>query len=623
MYLFSPFLLCLSGYIHAQSWTGIIDSTRAIDWSNAGVLGGIPDRRTICTTLNPGATTSQINTAIQNCPGGQVVNLNAGSYSLTSGIRLKSNVTLRGAGADQTILNFTGFTTGIGGGGAYAIGIEGNYNAAWYGRVPAPFGANPSNIKAWIGTNGVTGAYTKGATVLNLADVPTGSPNLSVGDMLFLYQTDDNATTSTLFVCQNTSAGCSREGSRGEGQQQAVLVTNISGTQVTITPGIYMDNWTASKNPQVYWWGGDIRGAGVEDLSIQAGSNSHYMNISIFEASDCWIKGVASTETGARDHVLIFLSRNITVKDSYFYGSCVGGCNGSATGYGVETWAVSAALVQNNILHNVQAPFVFSSATNGSVISYNYEVGGATGLAAHEEGFLMNLFEGNNSDRVRFDTYHGTQNISTLFRNRLRGAGGNAAVDIWAYNRYMNAIGNVLGTIGATTRYQCATPDSASVCNQYVSPNSVFRLGYAGGGVTSPEAGVPADANVVSTMMRWGNYDVVNGSTRFVGTEVPSTIGAYRNSVPVNQVLPASFYLSTRPSWWPAAKPWPAIGPDVTGGNLAGVGGHAYTIPAQDCYANEMRGPADGTGSALRFNANTCYGLSSLAAPTNLRIVRH
>src|SRR5712691_6793039 len=107
--LFSVFLisLCLPAYSHAQAWSGIVDPKRAIDWSGAGVTGGPPTRNTICSTLSDGATVSQINSALSNCPSGQVVMLNAGNYSLSGTIYLKSNVTLRGSGATSTVLTFS------------------------------------------------------------------------------------------------------------------------------------------------------------------------------------------------------------------------------------------------------------------------------------------------------------------------------------------------------------------------------------------------------------------------------------------------------------------------------------------------------------------------------------
>src|SRR5881396_2287420 len=107
---FAIILLYPPARVNAQAWSGIISSSRAIDWSQAGVIGGIPNRTSICATLNPGATAAQINSAIASCPAGQVVFLNAGTFNLSEGIIFdnKSNVTLRGAGADQTFLVFTG-----------------------------------------------------------------------------------------------------------------------------------------------------------------------------------------------------------------------------------------------------------------------------------------------------------------------------------------------------------------------------------------------------------------------------------------------------------------------------------------------------------------------------------
>ena len=102
--------LCLSPFSQGQSWSGIINSSRAANWSNVGIPGGIPSRTTNCATLSPGATTSQINSAIASCPSGQVVLLSAGTYTISGGIAFNgtSNVTLRGAGPTKTILNFSG-----------------------------------------------------------------------------------------------------------------------------------------------------------------------------------------------------------------------------------------------------------------------------------------------------------------------------------------------------------------------------------------------------------------------------------------------------------------------------------------------------------------------------------
>src|SRR4051794_39196415 len=79
-------LLSLAVPAAAQQQT-VVASTRSVDWSGAGVPGGISNRTTVCATLNPGATAAQINSAIGACPSGQVVKLNAGTYNLSTGIK--------------------------------------------------------------------------------------------------------------------------------------------------------------------------------------------------------------------------------------------------------------------------------------------------------------------------------------------------------------------------------------------------------------------------------------------------------------------------------------------------------------------------------------------------------
>ena len=89
-----PFLV--AGSSTAQLWSGILSSSRAINWTQAGVTGGIPNRTTVCASLTSSNALAQINNAIAACPSGQVVSLAAGTYKLASGIVFKSknNVTL-------------------------------------------------------------------------------------------------------------------------------------------------------------------------------------------------------------------------------------------------------------------------------------------------------------------------------------------------------------------------------------------------------------------------------------------------------------------------------------------------------------------------------------------------
>jgi hypothetical protein len=163
---------------------------------------------------------------------------------------------------------------------------------------------------------------------------------------------------------------------------------------------------------------------------------------------------------------------------------------------------------------------------------------------------------------------------------------------------------------------------------------------------------------VAQTILRWGNYDTINGSIQWNTSEVPSSPpgNVLSNPVPTGCTssgsCPASFYLPGRPSWWPSSIAFPAIGPDVTGGNVGqctgnlntpgqygGVAatsssqckgtslasawaGHVNAIPAMACFLSTLNGPPDGTGGMLAYDANACYAASkpgtTPAAPTNL-----
>src|SRR5207249_10958160 len=122
------------------------------------------------------------------------------------------------------------------------------------------------------------------------------------------------------------------------------------------------------------------------------------------------------------------------------------------------------------------------------------------------------------------DVFHGTSNFITSFRNYWIGnqpacwQGGstyaNAAwgpcnnnqtpIALYSFQRFHNIIGNVLGQPGIQTVYSGTGSRSIYITGNGNSLNN--------------------DPNVALTLMRWGNYDVVNTNVRFVDSEVPSTL---------------------------------------------------------------------------------------------------
>jgi hypothetical protein len=608
--LFCVAVFCIPGSMFAQSASGIIARSRMIDWSKAGVGGGIPNRTTVCATLSPGASTSQINSAISSCPSGQVVSLAAGSYNLSGMIEFyqKSGVTLRGAGSDKTFLTFTGH--GSCNGFAAEICIHGS---------PISI-SSPNNLADW------TGGYSQGSTQITLSN----TSNLKVGSLVALDQTNDTSDTGSVLFC-DASGSCSSEGPggiyrSGREESQMVTATAINGNVVTISPGLYMSNWSSSKNPQAYWPTVQSTMDGVEDLSVDSTNNTGSSGIQygaaimINAATNSWVKNVRSINAG-RAAVWLYLTNHCTVADNYVYGTQTG----STGAYGIEDDRDSDSLIINNIFQHVVSPLIIDPAS-GTVIAYNYTIddwyyarsGMWPGIMLHGGGTL-DLFEGNEGSGLQADAIHGTHNLMTLFRNRFLGwetgkTTNTIPVQIETYSRFFNVVGNVLGYPGYHTQYEDLTPTGRN------GASSIYVFGWStGGGGTA--GNLADDPIVASTVMRWGNYDTVTNTTHWDSSEVPNGLSSYANPVPSSQSLPASFFLSGKPSWWGTPwgnPPWPAIGPDVSGGD--GPGGHSYHIPAELCYQNTSK---DSNG-ILNFNADKCYTSSPVpASPTNLGAVAH
>jgi hypothetical protein len=186
----------------------------------------------------------------------------------------------------------------------------------------------------------------------------------------------------------------------------------------------------------------------------------------------------------------------------------------------------------------------------------------------------------------------------------------------------MNEVGNVVGSAEMAALLAYGNPQkqtdkiwamcgAGSPCGggsrAYDGTSYAYSFGY---GETSDSGGSQFNSlQPWTSIFLHGDYSNVTGTT----TWAPG----------VTNSLPQSFYLSGKPSWW-GNTPFPAIGPDVSGG--PGPGGHTYLIPAEVCYSNVMGG-SDGRGSPLSFNASSCYGGGSSSngtappAPSGLKAV--
>src|SRR5262252_7887474 len=120
-------LLSFSTFSYGQAWSSVLAPSRAIDWTNAGLPSALPDGETTpnpwtppnrpqCgSTIAAGATAATINAALAACatsnPAGGYVLLGPGTFNIASGnitLYAQNHVTLRGNGAQSTIVKLTG-----------------------------------------------------------------------------------------------------------------------------------------------------------------------------------------------------------------------------------------------------------------------------------------------------------------------------------------------------------------------------------------------------------------------------------------------------------------------------------------------------------------------------------
>ncbi len=548
----------------------ILPQARRIDWSYAGVPGGIPHRSTICTVLGEGGkspgfnqnvTASQIESAFSNCPADQVVYLNTGTYTVGPiNLRRYSNRTLRGAGPGKTIINSTGGTP---------ISSD---QYSFSGATLIPQGA------------------TKGATSVVLA---SSNSQFAVGNLVKFDLDDDTDLVRS---------------SNGPGRHISfqAIITAVDGTTISFSPPLAYD-LAASRSPKASYLNGGpgLSKSGVEDMTIV--NNGGTDVVSFIGTYACWVKNV---ELKNLENTGVFFVNSLQgeVRDSYIHSA--EGYPNNSDGFGVYLYDGSGyQLIENNIFEKVGVG-VLQSSSSGNAILYNYSADITfqswpyqTGAynANHGAHPMMVLWEGNVGEQWQSDGYHGSASHQTLFRNWFHGddpyhvgtyvAGNRKMISAERGSYYFNVIGNVLGAAWATSMDPKSRYEMTENGEFYLNIQVIYRLGYpnvANNGFTAANPWSAyslsyPDAKVKETMIRHGNYDYFNAAT------------VWDPSVS-DRALPSSLFHTSKPAWWPSALQWPPIGPDLTP--------KVNRIPAEVCYED---GAKDSQGTLSNFDAALCY----------------
>lgn len=506
----------------------IIPADRRIDWSYAGIPGGIPKRTTICENIDSAVygngktdATQAIQAALERCPDKQVVYLPAGVYFVSGTIWMQDFDTLRGAGPGTTIIKHTGSNTGG------PVTMTGSFSFQKFEDV----------IEA-----------NKDSQVITLASTAGITPR----DILLLNQLNDGAIVDT-FGTEGKCTYCGIEnGNRALGQ--FVEVTAVAGNQVYLNVPLH---WTYNTRlyPRAYELDADgmIRYAGLEDLTVTQDTPEVTWMIEMQGAQYSWIKNVEISNVKNGGLYVIEPLQN-EIRGSYVHTGLAGYVH--SYGYGINlSYNSSNNLVDDNILSTIDGGGVVTGGgASGNVISYNYFHNImfdspwwmiASPFINHGAHPKMNLWEGNIAYKAEADFIHGSSSHNTIFRSQSKGWQNeiitmrNNAVEIGKKNYFMNVLGTVLGTPGKSNRYEVLPGQSYDDSTETV----IWALDVDNG-VNDPK--------VAATLLRHGNFDYVTNSV------------IWDPNIP-NHELPASLYLSQAPYWWCQETPWPPIGPDVAG----------------------------------------------------------
>jgi hypothetical protein len=524
--------------------TPVIAADRLTRW-NPGILAdsplglalgadGLPQRATLCATVNPGGN---IQAAIDSCAANQVVQLSAGTFTVSSTIQLKSKVVLRGAGSG------TGGTTIVktGGGTVLAIGTE---------RDQICYSGNGQGVALTVDA-------PKEATSIT---VGSAASTFQIGDLIVIDQVD--ATPVVIGDCQYFKRSQNHSSYRSIAQVEQVTAVNASAGTLSLGAALhwsytagtptFAQAYRVNSSPTVSW-------AGIESLRIQGGTMGSYDGqsaggIDIANAAFCWVKDVQTDQTIGGMHVRLGAAYRCVVRDSYFHHSAHYGFAEDC--YGIVIGCFSADnLIENNIVRYMNKPILMDVSGGGNVIGYNYADNSwadqdwqEVNIDSHCSFSHMELVEGNFAPHMGATVTHGNAGYLTFFRNYASSVfaspsvadssqprGNNiTSLELQGSDVGMNVVGNVLGTEGVTQVY-----------DQYSAsqPPSIYELGEGIGGTGQSSV-------VVQTLLRTGNYDYFHQATE------------WNNNVP--ETLPTSFYLNQQPAWWPAGTNWPWAGPDLS-----------------------------------------------------------
>lgn len=487
--------------------TYTISSGATVSGATAMTAAGIPNRTTIYTTLSPsgGNDTSAIQTALNNCPPGEVVLLNTGVYQI-NGDSLRhgaASCTLRGSGVGA-LLN-TGINAVNADSGrtvSTACSPQTSLTINYYcpdatatqliqiDRATNPNGPLVAMSNGRSDWNSPSASYTlasdaaQGSYSVTLSSTP--SPAINVGDIVWLdentWPPSGDPIVNYGYGAPSPFANINNLTGYGERTTDFSLtemhqVASVSGATITFDSPVQYPFHTAYSATLSTFPTPMLMGAGIENLFLWGGMGGNGQgNIGIQRCAYCWVKNVESAwSQGGIQLTQVF--RNV-LRDSYNHETP--DPNPGGAGYlTAMNCGTSESLFENNIMWYGNKENVVRCGGQGNVVAYNYmdDAFDATNPGQPEAGVNSahlttshhTLIEGNYSQNFKGDTYWGNALFVTAMRNQFSGhraahaplnaysytAGctylygdwsGVSVVDVQAYSYAHNFVGNFLGS---------------------------------------------------------------------------------------------------------------------------------------------------------------------------------
>lgn len=461
--------------------SSILPEDNQVDWSIAGVVGGIPNytNQIDVTTMGvlgddqtDNSTTFQA--LIDNADAGTEFYFPSGIFLFNSSIRMKDSITVKGNCVSNTTLKFD-----------------------LSGTAEPSFWFKSDDVSSTA--TSITAGFEKGSSVITVVD-PTG---FKVGGFVEVLQDNDSALMYTSPTWNVSWAA--------EAVGQIVEIVSISGSDLTLKSELQYD-FSSVLNVRAKWME-PIQYSGIENFKLFRVDDGNDYNIRFDYAANCWVRNLEG-EYADRGHFATTKSAHLEVRESYFHHAYDYG--GGGHGYGVNLQDhTTSCLIENNIFHYLRHTFLAKEGAIGNVFAYNYSInpnGSVNDIALHGHFGLMNLMEGNVVQKIIAGDYWGPSGPgNTYFRNRVE----TADIVMQDATHSQNIVGNELvnGTISITASnntWQLSNKNgSGFIDNEYSGtvPSSLylnqqpeFLNGYTWPGI-GPEYGL--NQNTIPAEIRW------------------------------------------------------------------------------------------------------------------------